>query len=120
MWPDYQPEVIAKRPPLSPIQNSPGIFDDKMIIVDASDRGENRGVALPLLLDLARRTVFLHDASVTGGLEELLDPKRGPSEPHPFYIEDKAERADVIGFLRSLDTGDGAAAKSASVRRRLS
>jgi len=116
IWPDYQPEVIAKRPPLSPIQDSPGIFDDKMIIVDASDRGENRGVALPLLLDLARRTVFLHDASVTGGLEKLLDPKRGPSEPHPFYIEDKAQRADVIGFLRSLDTDKTGVSKSASAK----
>ncbi len=116
MWPDYKPELIAKRPPLSPILNSPGIFDDKMIIVDASDRGKNRGVALPLLLDLARRTVFLHDASVTGGLEDLLDPKRGLSEPHPFYIEDKAARADVIGFLQSLDTGDAPASTKGSAR----
>ncbi len=114
MWPDYKPEVIAQRPPLSPIQNSPGIFDDKMIIVDASDRGENRGVALPLLLDLRRRTVFLHDASVTGGLDELLDPKRGLSKPHPFYIEDKTARAEVIGFLQSLDTGEEPASGSDS------
>ena len=104
IWPDYQPVVVAQRPPLSPIQDSPGIFDDKMIIVDASDRGDIRGVALPLLLDLARRTVFLHDASVTGGLEELLDPKRGADSPHPFYFKDKDERAAVIGFLHSLDT----------------
>jgi mono/diheme cytochrome c family protein len=104
IWPGYQPEVIAQRPPLSPIMNSPGIFDDKMIIVDASDRGEIRGVALPLLLDLARRTVFLHDASVTSGLEELLDSKRGENAPHPFYFKDKTERAAIIGFLRSLDT----------------
>ncbi len=41
--------------------------------------------------------------SVTGGLEALLDPKRGLSVPHPFYIEDKTARADVIGFLRSLE-----------------
>ncbi len=104
IWPDYKPVVVAQRPPLSPIQDSPGIFDDKMIIVDASDRGDIRGVALPLLLDLARRTVFLHDASVTGGLEELLDPKRGAVSPHPFYFQGKTERAAVIGFLRSLDT----------------
>ncbi len=105
MWPDYKPKVVAQRPPLSPIQDSPGIFDDKMIVVDASDRGDIRGVALPLLLDLARRTVFLHDASVTGGLGELLDPKRGDDAPHPFYVKDESERAEVIGFLRSLDTG---------------
>jgi mono/diheme cytochrome c family protein len=114
MWPDYQPKLIAKRPPLSPILNSPGMFDDKMIIVDASDRGKNRGVALPLLLDLARRTVFLHDASITGGLEELLDPKRGKGEPHSFYIDDEAQRADLIGFLQSLDTDKIVTARSAS------
>jgi len=114
IWPAYQPKVIAKRqPPLSPVQDSPGIFDDKMIIVDASDRRDIRGVALPLLLDLARRTVFLHDASVTGGLDELLNPKRGEDAPHPFYFQDKGERAAVIGFLHSLDTGEDA---SLSVR----
>ncbi|MDQ3623617.1 MAG: hypothetical protein M3463_14200 [Verrucomicrobiota bacterium] len=75
IWPGYTPVLPVKRQaPLSPIQNSLGRFDDKMIVVDASDRGERRGVALPLLLDLARRRVFLHDASVTGGLDELLNP----------------------------------------------
>lgn len=107
IWPAYKPVVLAKRPPLSPVQDSPGIFDDKMIVVDASDRGDIRGVALPLLLDLARRTVFLHDASVTGGLEQLLDERRGREAPHPFYFPAKDERAAVIGFLRSLDTGPG-------------
>ena len=65
------------------------------------------------LLD-GRRTVFLHDASVTGGLDELLDPKRGAESPRPFYFEDKTERAAVFGFLRSLDTG---ANKTASAQR---
>ena len=107
IWPGYKPVVAMKRQaPLSPIQNSFGIYDDKMIVVDASDRGENRGVALPLLLDLARRNVFLHDASVTGGLDHLLNPERGESAPHPFYFKDQQERNAVIGFLRSLDTGE--------------
>jgi CxxC motif-containing protein (DUF1111 family) len=107
IWPAYKPAVAAKRQaPLSPVQDSPGIFDDKMIVVDASDRGEKRGVALPLLLDLARRNVFLHDASVTGGLDELLDPKRGEDAPHPFYFKNQQERKAVIGFLKSLDTGE--------------
>jgi hypothetical protein len=114
MWPDYKPVTVAERtPPLSPIQNSPGIFDDKMIVVDASPRGEKRGTALPLLLDLARRSVFLHDGSVTGGLEELLDSKRGKSAPHPFYVGAE-DRPAVIGFLRSQD--DGGAASSPAVR----
>ncbi len=106
IWPGYKPKVAAQRPaPLSPIQDSPGIFDDKVIVVDASGRGEKRGMALPLLLDLARRSVFLHDGSVRGGLDELLDPKRGQTAPHPFYIKEKAQRKDVIDFLRSLDAG---------------
>lgn len=42
---------------LSTILNSLGTFDDKMVIVDASDRGEKRGNAMPLLLDLARTRV---------------------------------------------------------------
>ena len=107
IWPGYKPVVAMKRQaPLSPIQNSFGIYDDKMIVVDASDRGENRGVALPLLLDLARRNVFLHDASVTGGLDHLLNPERGENAPHPFYFKDQQERNAVIGFLKSLDTGE--------------
>lgn len=46
VWPAYKPIVVMKRPPLSPIQNALGGFDDKMIVVDASDRGEKRGNAL--------------------------------------------------------------------------
>ena len=104
IWPGYKPVIVANRqPPLSPIENAPGIYDDKMIVVDASPRGEKRGVAMPLLLDLARRTVFLHDGSVTNGLDGLLNPARGISAPHPFYFEAE-ERSDVVGFLRSLDT----------------
>ena len=103
MMPDYQPEVLGQRPPLSPIQNSAGGFDDKMIIVDASDRHDKRGFALPLLLDLDRKEKFLHDVSVTG-LDSLFDPARGGQAPHPFYIEDKASRRDVVQFLRGLDT----------------
>ncbi len=55
-----------------------------------------------MLLDLARTTLFLHDASVKS-LDELLDPKRGKKSPHPFYIIDEKERADMIEFLKGLD-----------------
>ena len=104
IFPGYRPTILAKRkPPLSPIQNSPGTFDDKMIVVDASDRGSHRGNAMPLLLDLARKPVFLHDASVPS-LNALLDPARGATAPHPFYIRDAARRADTVAFLRGLDT----------------
>ena len=100
--PDYQPAVLAQRdPPLSPVQNSPGTFDDKMIVVDASDRGAKRGNAIPMLLDLDRRTVLLHDVSVNG-FDSLLDPSRGAGAPHPFYVGNARQRADLIQFLRGL------------------
>ena len=105
LWPGYTPLVVGLRgnKKLSKVLNSPGDFDDKMVIVDASAHGGPRGNALPLLLDLARTTIFLHDASV-GSLDELLDPKRGKKSPHPFYIDNKKSRADVVEFLRGLDT----------------
>jgi len=103
IFPGYAPTIIAKRtPPHSPIQNSPGIFDDKMIVIDASDRGARRGNALPLLLDLARKPQFLHDASVPS-LNALLNPARGAKAPHPFYVRDAAKRQDTVTFLRSLE-----------------
>jgi cytochrome c2 len=105
IWPGYKPMVIAKRdPPLDPIQNAPGTFDDKMIVVDASPGGGKRGNAVPMLLDLDRKAAFLHDASVKG-LDALLDPGRGSTAPHPFYIAKSDQRADVVAFLRGLDTG---------------
>ena len=106
LLPDYDPKVLAERdPPHSPIVNSTGGFDDKMIVIDASDRGEKRGNALPLLLDLARKEMFLHDASVKG-LDSLLNPERGAKAPHPFYLKDAAQRADMVAFLNGLDTGE--------------
>ena len=103
IWPGYAPEVLARRdPPLTPVQNSPGGFDDKMVVIDASGRGDIRGNALPMLLDLARKQMFLHDASVPG-LDALLDPKRGAKAPHPFYIADHSQRRDAVAFLRGLD-----------------
>lgn len=103
LWPGYNPTVLAQRKyPLDPIQNSPGTFDDKMVVVDASLRGAKRGNALPLLLDLARKPMFLHDASVPN-LDALLDPARGKKAPHPFYIGNISQRADMVAFMRGLD-----------------
>ena len=65
-----------------------------MIVVDAIDRGARRGNAIPMLLDLDRRTVLLH--------ELLFDQGRGASAPHPFYVAEADERADLILFLRGL------------------
>jgi len=104
IWPGDNPKILAERdPPLNPVQDTPGnTFDDKMIVVNASLRGLIRGSALPLLMDLARKPVFLHDNSVPS-LENLLDSTRGLMAPHPFYISDPKDRADVVTFLKSLD-----------------
>ena len=53
-------------------------------------------------MDLARKPAFLHDGSVPT-LDNLLDPSRGPSSPHPFYVADSAARGDVVLFLKGLD-----------------
>ena len=66
-------------------------------------RGLERGTALPLLLDLDSKPVFLHDNSVPS-LDALFDSNRGADAPHPFYLSDTAQRTDVVTFLRSLGT----------------
>ena len=105
IFPGDSPVVRAQRqPPLNPIMDTPGVFfDDKMAVVNATVRGDVRGVAMPLLLDLARKPVFLHDDSVPS-LDNLLDPQRGATAPHPFYTTDAKDRADLVEFLRGLGT----------------
>lgn len=106
VFPGDDPKTLAQRtPPLNPIMDTPGYtFDDKMAVVNASIRGGVRGIALPLLLDLARKPRFLHDDSVAS-LESLLDPTRGARAPHAFFVPNAHERGDVVEFLRGLDTG---------------
>ena len=106
IFPGDNPVVLLpqRTPPLNPILDTPGeFFDDKMAVVNASLRGHERGTALPLLLDLDRKPVFLHDNSVPS-LEALFDSSRGADAPHPFFLEDTAQRDDVVTFLRSLGT----------------
>ncbi|MDQ6621304.1 MAG: hypothetical protein M3Z31_16695 [Pseudomonadota bacterium] len=106
IFPGDNPMVLLpeRDPPLNPILNTAeSIFDDKAAVVNASIRGSIRGTALPLLLDLARKPNFLHDNSVPD-LSTLLNPSRGPTAPHPFYFTDAGDRADVVEFLRELDT----------------
>lgn len=117
IFPGDNPVVLLpqRTPPLNPILDTPGnifqnpvnIFDDKMAVVNASLRGEVRGTALPLLLDLARKPVFLHDNSVST-LDGLLDPARGPTAPHPFYLSERRQRGDLVEFLRGLATDKSA------------
>ena len=105
LWPAYSGELLADRTAsgLVPVRNSMGTFDDKLVIVEASNQNQPRGSALPLLMDLARKPVFLHDDSVTS-LDQLLDPgARDATAPHPFFVMDAADRSDVVNFLKSLD-----------------
>ena len=105
IWPGDRPTILAMRmAPLTPVQDTPGnFFDDKWAVVNASLRGEKRGVAMPLLLDLARKPVFLHDNSVPS-LDMLLNPSRGAKAPHPFYVRNPAQRNVVVTYLKALDT----------------
>jgi hypothetical protein len=54
-------------------------------------------------------------------LDNLLDPARGDNAPHPFYIADAAQRADMVEFLKGLDTNSSSkstqTAATAPVRR---
>lgn len=104
IFPGDDPVILAKRPgPLNPIMNTPpSTFDDKMVVLNASIRGEVRGTAMPLLFELYRKPAFLHDSSVMS-LDMLLNPSRGANAPHPFYISDTRARMDMVAFLRSLD-----------------
>ena len=119
LYPGYAPTVIAPRAaPLTDIQNSGGIsqfFDDRLVVFDASLRTDGlaparaaaRGYALPMLLDLDRKLFLLNDSSVGGtsfaeAANKLLDPARGSTAAHPFYIPDASSRSDVVQFLRSL------------------
>lgn len=105
VFPGDSPMILAQRtPPLSPIMNTDSsTIDDKASVLNASVRGEKRGLAMPLLLDLARKPVFLHDNSVAS-LSDLFNPDRGPRAVHPFYVPDVRQRADLVDYLRSLGT----------------
>lgn len=102
IFPGDSATVIGKREPYTPMLNTSGrTYDDKMIMVNATLRGQPRGTALPLLMDLARKPKFLNDGSVES-LEKLFDSSRGSKAPHPFYVS-KDERADLKAYLESLD-----------------
>ncbi|GEM_PF-1971059 len=77
IFPADAPVVLLPRtPPAGPVSDTAGnTFDDKMIVINATLRGLNRGVAIA----------------------------RGPTAPHPFYIAESAARSDVVLFLKGLD-----------------
>ena len=53
---------------------------------------------MPLLLNLARKPVFLHDNSVRS-LDCLLTQTRGPKAP-PDYVKNKGQCAGVVFYLK--------------------
>jgi hypothetical protein len=85
LWPAYSGgAALALRPldpnevsssinTLAPVRNSAGIFDDKMIITEASNRGQPRGDALPLLMDLAQAGILARQLSADAGLTAQPD-----------------------------------------------
>ncbi|MCL2449449.1 MAG: hypothetical protein FWD17_10920, partial [Polyangiaceae bacterium] len=117
LYPGWIGNLILTRPgppfaPLVPAKDYPkGTFDDKLIFTEASNHGQPRGSAMPLLMDLARKPTFLHDDEVTGStptdaLNTLLEPNvtgRDTNAPHPFFMNDAAQRTSIITFLQSLD-----------------
>jgi len=56
IFPGDDPMVLSEQrdPPLNPVLIPGRLFDDKMAVVNASQRGLERGIALPLLLDPAQ------------------------------------------------------------------
>ncbi len=104
VFPADAPRTLGHRSaPMGAVLDTAGTtFDDEMIFVNASLRGLERGLALPLLMDLARKPAFLHDGSVAS-LDALLDPARGPTAPHPFYWADPVQRSELVRFLQRLD-----------------
>jgi uncharacterized protein (TIGR03437 family) len=115
IYPGYNPTVVYSRvAPLSPIQKSFGgpspFYDNRFVVVDASRIGGVRGVALPLKLDLARRTSLLSDDEIVGtsfddAADQMMNPaKRDPKAVHPFFVADATQRKAVIEFMKSLGT----------------
>ncbi len=113
MYPGYNPTVVFNRAaPLSPIQKSFGgvspYYDNRLVVVDASPDGGVRGFALPLKLDLARRTSLLHDDEISGAtFDEAADimmnsAKRDAKAAHPFFVADPNDRKALIEFMKSL------------------
>ncbi len=115
LYPAFTPTVLAKRStPLSDIIIStdtgadPSYYNE-LSVFNASVRAANVGFAIPLLAGLDGQTKFLHDLSIIGtsttdALGNLLNPNRGMSAQHPFYITDANDRLAVTEYLRSRET----------------
>jgi hypothetical protein len=102
IYPGDSTSLVGKREaPLNHMVNSAGIYDDKMITINATLRGKERGIAVPLLMDLSSKTSFLHDNSVST-MDKLFDSGRGSKAPHPFYIN-ATDRKALVEYLNSLD-----------------
>ena len=110
IFPGDNPIVLLpqRTPPLNPILDTPGVFfDDKMAVVNASLRGLERGTALPLLLDLDSKPVFLHDNSVPS-LGALFDSSRGAASVLSVRHRSTHRRRHVPAQSRHQLTGERA------------
>ena len=80
------------------------------MVVDASRNGGVRGTALPMKLDLARRTSLLHAEEIVGtsfddAADQMMNSaKRSAMAAHPFFVADPNDRKAVIEFMKSLGT----------------
>jgi hypothetical protein len=57
---------------------------------------------VPALLGLWLSAPYLHDGSVAT-LEALFSPDRGPTAPHPYFVERSTDRDDLVAFLKVWD-----------------
>ena len=104
IFPGDKPMVLVERtPPLTPVQDTPGsFFDDKMAVVNASLRGERRGVALPLLLDLAPCLAPRQLGPQSRQFARSVARRDGAPS---ICVSDSKKRASVVEFLRGRSDG---------------
>lgn len=77
-------------------------YDDRLVLFDQvfienQIPAAARTIPTPNLIGLHLRARLLHDGSAAS-LDDLLDPTRGPSAPHAYYVIGQA-RTDIIEFL---------------------
>ena len=58
-----------------------------------------------LAITSARAKPCRHDNSAPN-LDAPLNPSRGTSAPLPFFLANPAQRADMVEFLRAVDTSN--------------
>lgn len=106
--------LLARSAPLTDVRKSFDMgpnpaYDNELVVLNASLRGQPAGYAAPLLLGLDGKKDFLHDGSVdrdstTASLDWLFNPARTGDAPHPFFVSNTNDRASLVEYLRSRTT----------------